>query len=300
MVHPSTKSSKTPRLQSVELLRILSAFGIVAYHAQAPYHDIAYSGLIAFLVLSPMLDVYFNWDREKSQVLLARSLLIPWVFWMVIYGVFNLVQHKPFLTGGWIGIFYGTSAHLWFLPFMFIALAILGRIKPRFPRTLFWSSTIIATALFATVSLWRPVSLNWLAPFPQWIHATPAILVGVVLGLTGKMGARSLAALILLAVALIVADIACLPDVGTPYTIGVILAGAAVWYGSILLPSNWNVQPVSACMMGVYLSHVLILRLVSLLTGGNNYVTVSLTFAISLGGVWMARRLFPFTKIILG
>jgi hypothetical protein len=300
MIDHSVKEIKPARLQSIELLRIVAAFGIIAYHSQAPLHDLMYSGLIIFLILSPMLDTHFNWHRTRPILSIAKSLMLPWAFWMVIYGIINKLQHKPFLPGGWQNILYGTSPHLWFLPFMFIVLTAINFVKSRSINIFLWSCTLLAAIFLATVSLWRSMSLTWLAPFPHWIHATPPVLVGVVLGLMGKMGNIRIVALIIIALGLVVADTTFLPGVAIPYTVGILLTAITALYSARLLPQNWSVQPVSSCMMGVYLCHMIVLKIVGKVTGSANYITVILTFVIALCGVYFVRRFFKPSKLVLG
>ncbi|WP_260599068.1 hypothetical protein [Sphingomonas endolithica] len=163
----SAKINKPDRVQAIELLRIVAAYGIVAYHAQAPLHDLAYAGLVIFLILSPMLDLRFNLDRIRSPAALARALLLPWAFWMVVYGAVNLAQHRPFVEASFMGILYGSSPHLWFLPFMFAVLTVLNMLKSLAPAILFYGSALVATALLLTVTMWRSASLEWSLPFPQ-------------------------------------------------------------------------------------------------------------------------------------
>ena len=300
MTHQSIKEIKKPRLQFIELLRIISAFGIIAYHSKAPFQDFAYSGLIVFLILSPMIDTRFNWNRVRTGRVLARSLLVPWAFWMAVYGIINKLQHKPILPDGWQSFLYGTSPHLWFLPFMFVVLLIINTIKPRSPNILFWSCTLIAVAMLFSVSLWRPISLTWSPPLPQWISAIPPVLVGVVFGLSGKIGKYRVGALAAIATAMLVADTTFISGVTIPYTVGIVFTAIAAFYGARIMPQNWSVQPVSECMLGVYLCHILVLKIVGYVTGNGNYVTVFLTFLIALSGVWAARRFFGFSKLVLG
>lgn len=60
------QDSKVTRNQAIELLRIMSAFGIVAYHGGAPFRELAYAGLVIFLILAPATDLRFNWNRARS------------------------------------------------------------------------------------------------------------------------------------------------------------------------------------------------------------------------------------------
>lgn len=247
-----------------------------------------------------MFDTQFHWKRVRPIGTLARSLLVPWAFWMVVYGAVNIAQHKNVFPDGWADLLYGTSAHLWFLPFMFFVLVTINIIKPHSPRLLFWSCTIASSLLIVTASIWRPLSFNFLVPAPQWIHATPAVLIGIIFGLMGKIGNSRIIALLILGVALMVADTEFLQGFSISYTVGVLLTAIAARYGTRLTPEGWSVQPVASCMMGVYLCHMLVLKIVGAVTGQGNYVTVSLTFVIALCGVWSARRWLPSSKLVLG
>ncbi|WP_157132693.1 acyltransferase family protein [Novosphingobium nitrogenifigens] len=298
----SVASRKPVRNQAIETLRILAAFGIVAYHSNAPFHNLAYAGLIVFLILSPMVDVRYNWGRPRSVGQLARTLLAPWAFWMAIYGMKDVAQHSPVLGAGnpVAGILMGTSQHLWFLPFIFVALLLTNKAKVWCPPlALFWLCAIGAGLLLATVSIWRPASLGWPLPLPQWIHALAPVMIGIVLGLTPRVGKAAWLAVVPLAGALVVAIAADLPGVSDTYALGIGLTVLAATSPAAWWPRRWVVQPVAECMMGVYLTHILFLKIFSTISGSGNYLTVILTFVFASLFVWMARTMFPKSKLVL-
>lgn len=288
------------RVQAIELLRILAAFGIVAYHAQAPFHDVAYSGLIVFLVLSPMLDVQRNWERRRPVSLLAKTFLVPWAFWMAIYGSFNYASDQPILPNGWLGILYGTSAHLWFLPFMFFVAIGINSVKPYSAKFVFWISLVLATYVLIEVAVWRPWSLALPVPLPQWAHAVAPVLVGIALGSMNRVQGGWKVLLVLLGSALIVASYDGLRGIGIPYTIGILSVVVSTFYIPRIMPISWNVQMVADCMMGVYLSHFLVLVIVTAITGKLDYITVAVTFCAVTFLVWIIRLKFPSSKLLLG
>lgn len=246
------------------------------------------------------MDTYFNWDRKRTVKALARALLVPWIFWSLVYGVLNIIQHKPFFIGGVSTIMYGTSVHLWFLPFIFVVLSVLNVLKRYSPVILFRSATFLATGLLLTVSIWRPLSVDWPQPFPQWIHALTPVLIGIVLGLKDKMGREWLLGLLVIAVAVFIGDLALLPGIALPYTFGILVTALVTFLGSDLMPPSWNVQPVASCMLGVYLCHIVVLKLATALTGPANYLTVVLAFTLTVFGVWAVRRFVPLSRIVLG
>lgn len=296
-------AGKARRNQSVEILRIIAAFGILAYHSGAPFHDAAYAGLVCFLLLSPAVDALYNWDRVRSLRSLAITLLVPWLFWFAVYGAANFLARKPvFVTTEPFGaIAMGTSQHLWFMPFMFLVLVGLGRLKLiSSPAFVFWGSAVLGAILLASVSWWRPLSLTWPLPLPQWMHAGAAVLVGLSVGLAPRMGKAAIAGIALIAAALMVALAAQLPGVSITYPLGIIAAAAALIVGERVFPATWSVQPVANCMLGVYLVHILALSLVSAVLGKANYLTVTAAFLLSLACVAAARRWVPMSKLVLG
>ncbi|MEG3143340.1 acyltransferase [Sphingomonas sp. RT2P30] len=296
-------AAKAPRTQAIELLRILACFGIVAFHDEAAFHDLAYAGLIAFLILSPFVDLGFNATRVRSPVALARALIVPWLFWLVFYGGLKVLRGYPFIPDGNVvlALLQGSTPHLWFLPFMFGVLVMLNAIKTRVPpAALFWPALLAAAPLFASAAWWRPLSAEWTPPLAQWMHAAPAVFAGIALGLAPRLAyGRAIAAALLLA-ALAIAAAAHLPGVSLTYPVGVIVTAIVAWWGGRLWPARWNVAPVARCTMGIYLSHIVWLSFVRHYTGSSNYLTVAVTFAAALASVWVARRFVPMTRLVLG
>ena len=78
----------------IEGIRILSICGVIAFHARIPEMALAYAGLVAFVILSPYVDCHYNEHRRRPIASLAKAFLIPWLFWMIAYGVFNLLGHR--------------------------------------------------------------------------------------------------------------------------------------------------------------------------------------------------------------
>lgn len=296
--------SKKGRNQGIELLRIVAAFGIVSYHALAPLHDFNYAGLVVFLVLSPYVDCAHNWDKPRSFWTLCKSYLAPWSFWMMVYAAVNMVLHRPvFATGGFPhNLLYGTSPHLWFMPAMFLVLFAINRLKSWCgPVALFWAAAIGATMLLLTVTIWRPASVAWGPPFSQWMHATPAVLFGIALGLGNRISRPWLIlAMSALGAGLAVTVAVKLPGVSMTYFLGILLVMIAIVGGNVPFIARIDLRPASSCMLGVYLSHMLWLLFYGKLLGMGSYVTAFLAFLFAWASVWIMQRLTPWSEIALG
>lgn len=290
------------RNQAVELLRIVSAFGIVAFHARAPLAEFGYAGLIVFLVLSPFMDVTRNWNKVRSPWHLARAFLVPWVFWAAAYGVLDLAVGKPLAAGGGIIGFalIGTSMHLWYLPFMFGALTVLNLVKQRVGADLLFVVCMVAGAvILATMPQWRERTFGWPPPFPQWTHASAAVLFGVALGLATKNALRATVLVPVLLITLAIVALNPMRGVTVPYILGVTaLLGCLA--GGNHLPKKMSVQSIADCMFGVYLVHIIFLFIAKRAIGSANLLAVAGAFGCSLAAVWVARRFVPASRLVLG
>ena len=288
------------RNQAIELLRIVSAYAIIGYHSNYSGHNVFYTGLVVFAILSPMLDAGVNWYRPRSAAMLAKALLLPWAFWMLFYGLLSVPRHQPIVGmehGVVRGVLMGTAGHLWFLPYLWVVLVTLNAVKRRVaPRTVFFVTLAGATGLLLTVSWWRPWSIAIDSPFTQFIHVTPMVLVGIAYGVSRSLRTHLLW-LLPLGVALAYVASLGLEGVSLPYALGAGLVVIADIMGR-RLPRRWTVESVSRCMMGVYLSHIFWLLCVGRVSSPVGYGGITVTFLLALGSVWAARRYLPVTRRI--
>lgn len=282
--------------QDIQLLKVISAFGIVWFHSGAVGQDFAYSALIVFLVVSSYLAAQST-KPTKSVADRAKRLLVPWFVWFVFYGVINLAMHKPFvpLSNGIIpGIFVGTKFHLWFMPFIFFTLIAFDWLRSRMtPRFIGYACSALAILIFASTSDWRPWSLKLGAPFAQYAHAINGVIIGIFLGHYYALPnlVRSLLLLIILALA---AYLSILPisGVGVPYFIGVSLSAAILLFNRHF-PVEINFNWLSECTLGIYLIHPLFMMIIfhgKLVTGLSIPFVVFLASIIS---VMLIKRIAP-------
>lgn len=284
------------RNESIEALRIVATFSIVLFHSGAPGHDVAYSGLIIFLILSPYFEC-LNWARTRSVRHLARVFLLPWLAWMLIYGALDIVRGVPVLPGDnyFLGVLTGTATHLWFMPAMFAALLFIGWMKRKFSQTLlFIGSGALAAAILTTAHLWRPVTASWPSPLGQWAHASAAVCLGISLGLAAKVQRR-----IVFAVGGILALVLCilvaenLSGMSIPYVVGVIITALVAWFGPARIPAGRAIGQIASCMLGVYLSQGVFLMFADRIVGYGNWLTAVVAFGASLATVCAFRTWSP-------
>jgi len=304
MIEHREGAAVTPRNQAIEILRIVSAYGVVAFHAHVPFYDLAYSGLTIFLILLTYVDCAFNWEARRSILSLSKSLLVPWLIWMIVCAAWNVRTHKPvLLVHPWVaGILSGTAPHLWFLPTAWAVLVALNQMKGRTaPVLLFGASGVLAAGLLVTAPLWHARFPLWSPPCPQWFQASPALLFGVVLGLAGRVPRAVLwgvgAVLALAGASLLVSPIT---GITVPYLVGAACVLIALWLGPRIGPDRVNVRPLSACMLGVYLGHPLGLNIIGMATGKHSLTTVNLTFVVMLAVTWVAQRYVPLGSLAFG
>ncbi|MBF9153047.1 acyltransferase family protein [Novosphingobium jiangmenense] len=280
----------TARQSSFELLRIVSAAGIVWFHASVTGSEIGYTGLTVFLLLTALFELGVNFERRTPWTRHATRLLVPFVFWSAIYTAANVVKGKPVLNlegGPVLGVLAGPSIHLWYLPFMAAVLAVLGLLKVRVSQR-----TIGALAFMAVVPIigafhyLRPEVAQAPPPVPQWFHATVPVLLGAVVG-ANRNGTALLRGLTVGTLALAFAvsgDVQVLE-----FLAGVLLVELAArvsW-------SDARVNRVAGMMMGVYLVHPLALTMFRIVEPYSQAAFVAGAFIASTAGVMMAARLAP-------
>jgi peptidoglycan/LPS O-acetylase OafA/YrhL len=286
-----------PKRPDIECLRLLSALGIVWFHAGSSGIALAYSGLVVFLVLSVALGGRSGAPDGATLRRRALRLLRPWSVWFVLYAAFNVARGLPALPlehGLAAGVLAGPSIHLWYLPFVFGVLVGLDLLRAHLPLRS-WSvlAGALALAVLATAPWWRPVTLDLPYPLLQWADAAAPVLVGVFVlgaGQWRRPVALAMAALLVAAAA----GLAAFEWSGTPYAVGL---AAALW---VLLrqpgPASHGPAALSAltdCAFGIYLSHSLVFALLLNVPGLPAEALPLAIFALALAGTWALRRWAP-------
>jgi len=120
----------------------------------------------------------------------ARRLLVPWLFWSIIFFGVDLlkmeIQNREFSkTFKGYMLITGPSTHLWFLPYAFVAALILNLLQRRVNHIrssidiLF--SGICGIILISGCSVLLQ-STQIPTPFRQWVFGLPAVMLGFCIG----------------------------------------------------------------------------------------------------------------------
>jgi fucose 4-O-acetylase-like acetyltransferase len=148
--------------------RFAAALGLVWFFTQAPGNRIAYLSV-------PFLLVVLTLPTTGTVRSKARRLLVPFLVWSLVFAVVQValaLKHSEPTFGWWESymVLTGTWAHLWILPFAFLA-SILA---PWFQHPLASLGAALLVALLMSVK-GTPEAV----PFGLWSFGIIPILVGI-------------------------------------------------------------------------------------------------------------------------
>lgn len=277
----------------IELLRIISAFGIVWFHSGVlEGKEIAYSGLIFFVIVS----VFFSLESKKTPSIKVSSkkLLLPCVTWsLVYYFAYSTIDssHSLFTDNLFLNILSTPSIHLWYLPFSFVVTLIVTTFKFSITRI---SSTfilsIILPLIFISSPYWRElVTPN---PLPQYLHAIPAIIIGCLFH-TLKKGNEKIHCMLIscsLIISIYILFMVNLTGLTITYFLGVIICLPLLLKSSLFV--NENINKLSKLTFGIYLVHILPLALFNRI-GMDGWLLPTLTFFTSALTIHLLNIFIP-------
>lgn len=277
----------------IEIARIISAFSIICFHSGVKGTEIFYAGLIVFIAIS----IYLASRTSQTGILyltgISKRLLVPWVFWIITYGVFNLLMGRtivPLENGLVSGILTGSSVHLWFIPFLFICLALYSYLKKYIlGHTIAVVAATLAIAMFASASIWRLKSIEYGSPIAQYFHALPGLFFSIYFANFKSL--RAIYYFPLLAL-IVVAAILAIQPLGLTYLVGIPIC--LFLYKEVLhnLRLSWLTM-VSNCMLGVYFLHVIVLNILRKINFSDGMLLPITVFSLSLLMVYLARKFMP-------
>lgn len=284
------------RNNAIELLRIVAAFGVVTFHVSHELREVGFAGLIVFLALSPLFAVQSGGRRAQP---LWRTYIVPWLFWLPVYGLHNMAWGRPFLADASVsGLLAGTSPHLWYLPFMFVALLALDlALRCRW----IWSLWVLAAVGGVVLPALLPALGHLIQPQPpvaQYLSALPAFALGAAGGACLRDGksCRFIVVAGCAGIALLAAG--GMPGAALSYALG--MAAVVV---ALRVPARWTqgwrIRWLSDAMKGVYLIHLLLVYPAGRLVGWGNWPTVVMTFTLSAAMVVVVRRFVRGARIVL-
>jgi fucose 4-O-acetylase-like acetyltransferase len=155
-------------------------------------------------------------EKERTlfrNYLLSKTnrLIIPYLFWVFIYwcwGCARMLSSHGEIINVPVTILlplYGTSIHLWYIPFIFIGLIAVSFTKLYFPlKSLFSISLYLFLSLLTGLLPVFVQNTNQLPlPIPQFLFALPALFLGLTISDTMDVNKPLKYCLILLIISLI-------------------------------------------------------------------------------------------------
>lgn len=289
-------SNPVQHRQSIDLARFIAAFGVVVSHAYATVEDwVGHLSVGLFLILTAFLAVQSMQRAGGRYPFVARALklLVPWLLWSAFFRLVDLlVSDSPTrfvpLTDPWT-LLIGASIHLWFLPFVMGAMALVQPVGR-------WVSTParLMAACAGVVALGVPFfwAHHWLGlpqPLPQWLIATPVYLLGLLVGIAHQMGRPVLA----LAAAFGLSSVAFVVTGGAPWFFTLftaVLVFEVLWRLPLRAP---YLPALGQSAFGIYLLHPFMMLVTYKFMGGDvaPMVAAVVTFLTSWAVVATARRI---------
>ncbi|MGB8815462.1 MAG: acyltransferase family protein [Paracoccaceae bacterium] len=279
----------TPHRRAVDLARFVAACGIVWDHAHAPFAAIGYTALALFLMLTAFLAMG-SFERSNGKAFWfsrAKRIFLPWVFWSLVYRIVYIrISDDPGplqLFTDPFTLLIGSSIHLWFLPFVMLALALI----PVVSRTVTTPLALwVACAALLVISLplaWIAIPIAWIVPsanlpepFPQWAFSLPLFLYGALIAAGHKM---HMAWLPVATAAVISALIyAFEPGFSSIQMILTALLFEAVWRSN--LQGKWATT-LAGYAFGIYVLHPFFVLVAYKLFGAEVNAMVAALFAIA-------------------
>ena len=263
--HSGACETISGRLDAIEWVRVLAAGGVIWFHIkEGPYKEAGHAGLICFVLISVVFQAAGP-EKEGLGVYLRKKtsrVLTPWLFWFAFYGLFNLGKGRTFLPGSENiieGVLSGPWVGLWYLPFILIISPVVYALskwsagwRPLTGGTLF----LVIGLLFLFFSPQLSGPWKGREPWGQWVHALPAVPLGLAMhALLKTKGALRVAAMLTF---LLVVELVCghllVIDLCTaiPYAVAVLVTGP----GFLIrrrLPEV--VTRLGGLCLGVYLIH---------------------------------------------
>jgi len=298
--------SETFRIANIERLRVLAVFGIVWFHTEGTVgRSIGYAGLPIFIMIFSALVAHKPEPEDFVPFAMkkARRLLMPWLFWSIVYIVCKVLKQS--LSGadisdtlGGFSIFVGARIHLWYLPFAFVCGLVVHLVHRQTMR-ISSAVTILAGAIAGILGLFAcsvAMSLTDLpAPVPQWLFGLPGVALGFAVGRACALLDRRLQKEFCFGIVLAVEGMCLLlfylgyGHMVVPYGIAMVLVCVAFLSRQ---RSNAQLLKFSSLAYGIYLVHPLVdsvLQTAGVVSGDPLIVTM-IVFLISSAAILVIQK----------
>lgn len=283
----------------LELVRVLACLGIVYFHSgvlAGVSSNLAYSGLAYFILIT----IFFV-DRNKTAFsaakAVARKVWPSFVFWSAVYIVLGVVIARKDLQSylSLTTLVTGGSIHLWYLPFIVLAVAAAtAAARLMQPRVLFVVTVVGYFGWLVSSIVWRDWIKGYPLPLPQYFHGAGAVLLALWL-MSGAGLVRYLCLFASLVLCLLV-TIEGEPGVGVVYSV-MTLMGLLVVRKRDLMSELTQLRPtviaLSSLTFGIYLVHPLFLSVASRLGLGDMSLMPFVAFVGSAVFVQVFLLLMP-------
>jgi peptidoglycan/LPS O-acetylase OafA/YrhL len=306
--------------RAIDLARFLAALGIVWDHARAPFADIGYLSLALFLILTSYFALG-SYDRAAARgqaggfwAARARRILVPWLAWCAFYkalqyymaddpwGVPLLSDPFSLMLGSWI--------HLWFLPFVMIALVIVPWVAETvMTRRAMWVFAVVLVVVSAAAG-WLHRHAGWPEPWPQWWFSIPLFLYGLFVALGRRLGmpwfpvvTALVASLATVAVepgfAAFAAEFSA-PDRLSTHITGPGFASVQVLLAALVFEAVWRIEIrgtwptwLAGFAFGIYVLHPFLMLVAFKLFGAgvDRAFAAVFTMAAAFAATWVMQRL---------
>ncbi len=105
-----------------------------------------------------------------------------------------LLRGRPLVSyaSGFVSkLLWGTANHLWYLPFAFVILVLLDRLRGLVSKGNFATACgLLAIVSLATAEWWREPSFSLGFPWATFVHAMPAVFLGIFVWEDSPFGSR--------------------------------------------------------------------------------------------------------------
>lgn len=306
--------------RAIDLARFLAALGIVWDHARAPFADVGYLSLALFLILTSYFALG-SYDRSAARgqasgfwAARAQRILIPWLAWCVFYKALQYYMADdpwsvPLLSDPF-SLMLGSWVHLWFLPFVMMALVIVPWVARTVqgPRGM-WIFAAVLIVVGAGAG-WLHRHAGWPEPWPQWWFSIPLFLYGLFVALGRRLnmgwmplGVAFVASVVTVAVEpgwpAFIAEFSD-PDRLSTHITGPGFASVQMLLAAVVFEIVWRIDIKGAWptwlagfAFGVYVLHPFFMLVAFKLFGAevDRSLAAIFTMATAFGATWVMQRL---------